>query len=235
MTSPATNPDVIHFLNHIDRQKAADRGFLDQISRAPKRFYLTTFLVVIWCGIFMAAAAMLVAKLPDPVALMQHQTRLIPYVFQIPMVVLVAAMLGRKFGTLAVLLYLIAGFAGLPVFAGGGGPGYFSQPSIGYLLSFVLVPWAIHPFLCKAFRNTGWLKGRSLWLIFAAILAVLTVHLCGVLGVGIHWALGHINMIQAGQWIHQLSWPVLIYDLAFCIVAVSIVRLIRVFFWFCLY
>ncbi|MBX5454887.1 MAG: biotin transporter BioY, partial [Acidobacteriia bacterium] len=37
----------------------------------------------------------------------------------------------------SVFAYLLAGFAGLPVFAGGGGPLYFVGPTAGYLVGFL--------------------------------------------------------------------------------------------------
>ena len=48
------------------------------------------------------------------------------------------AMVARPWrGFLAILLYLVVGFAGLPVFAGGAaGLGVLAKPSIGYLLAF---------------------------------------------------------------------------------------------------
>ncbi|WP_456411028.1 biotin transporter BioY [Oceanithermus sp.] len=54
-------------------------------------------------------------------------------------VLLVGAALGRRLGAQALVVYLAAGTAGLPVFAGGGaGPGWLLGPSGGYLLAFPL-------------------------------------------------------------------------------------------------
>ncbi|WP_293173931.1 biotin transporter BioY [Oceanithermus sp.] len=54
-------------------------------------------------------------------------------------VLLVGAALGRRLGAQALVAYLAAGAAGLPVFAGGGaGPGWLLGPSGGYLLAFPL-------------------------------------------------------------------------------------------------
>ena len=48
-----------------------------------------------------------------------------------------ALTLGPWRASLAVLLYLLLGLAGLPVFAGGGGPGYVFLPGFGFLLGFL--------------------------------------------------------------------------------------------------
>jgi biotin transport system substrate-specific component len=42
---------------------------------------------------------------------------------------------------MAVLVYILLGLLGIPVFAEGGGPGYILQPTFGYLVAFVLQAW----------------------------------------------------------------------------------------------
>jgi biotin transport system substrate-specific component len=67
-------------------------------------------------------------------------------------VLLIAALLGRVRGTLAVLSYLAEGATGLPVFAGGVGSFlYLAGPTGGYLLGFV--PAA---FIAGYLAEKGW-------------------------------------------------------------------------------
>lgn len=62
----------------------------------------------------------------------------VPIVLQNLFVLLAGLLLGKKWGTASVAIYLLAGAAGLPVFAGGtGGIGHFAGPTGGYLLGFV--------------------------------------------------------------------------------------------------
>ena len=50
------------------------------------------------------------------------------------------ALLGAKYGTLSVLIYLLLGAFGLPVFAGySGGFGSFVKPSSGYLIGYLFL------------------------------------------------------------------------------------------------
>ncbi len=50
--------------------------------------------------------------------------------------------LGRKFGTLSYILYLLLGLFGLPVFSGyTGGPGKFAGPTGGFLVGMILMCW----------------------------------------------------------------------------------------------
>lgn len=62
----------------------------------------------------------------------------VPFTLQTFAVFLVAGLLGAKCGTLAVLIYLLLGAVGLPVFSGfQGGPGALLGVTGGYLIGFV--------------------------------------------------------------------------------------------------
>ena len=68
----------------------------------------------------------------------------VPITLQTFGVLLVGALLGSRRGAFAVLLYLLVGLAGLPVFAeGAGGLATFAKPSVGYLLAFPLAAWLV--------------------------------------------------------------------------------------------
>lgn len=56
---------------------------------------------------------------------------------------LAGILLGPKWGALSQAVYVILGLAGLPVFTHGGGPGYFFQPSFGFLLGLVPSAWIV--------------------------------------------------------------------------------------------
>jgi len=63
----------------------------------------------------------------------------VPITLQTFGVLLCGAVLGARRGFLAVLLYLVVGAAGLPVFANGAaGLSVFTGPTVGYLLGFPL-------------------------------------------------------------------------------------------------
>jgi biotin transport system substrate-specific component len=67
-------------------------------------------------------------------------------------ILLVAVLLGSRRGTIAVVLYLLEGMAGLPVFAPIGlpGPARFFGPTAGYLLAYPPAAFV-----------TGWLTERT--------------------------------------------------------------------------
>lgn len=58
--------------------------------------------------------------------------------FQTVFVIMAGLVLGGADGALAVLVYLVMGLIGLPVFTQGGGVAYVVKPSFGYLLGFPL-------------------------------------------------------------------------------------------------
>ena len=61
----------------------------------------------------------------------------VPIVLQNLFVMLAGLLLGAKWGLASVLLYLLLGAVGLPVFAGGaGGAAHFLGPTGGYLLGY---------------------------------------------------------------------------------------------------
>ncbi len=63
----------------------------------------------------------------------------VPITLQTFGVLLSGAVLGARRGFLAVLLYIVVGAAGLPVFSGGGaGLGVLAGPSAGYIVGFPL-------------------------------------------------------------------------------------------------
>ena len=65
-----------------------------------------------------------------------------PFTLQFLMTSLAGRLLGPRWGTCAVAAYVVAGLAGLPIFAEGGGIGYIANPNFGYLVGFVLGTWA---------------------------------------------------------------------------------------------
>lgn len=63
------------------------------------------------------------------------------YTLQFMFTLLAGLILGGRLGAFAVGAYVLLGLMGVPVFASGGGPSYFLQPTFGYLLGFVLQAW----------------------------------------------------------------------------------------------
>ena len=68
----------------------------------------------------------------------------VPIVLQNFFVFLTGLLLGPRWGSASVAVYLLAGALGLPVFAGGtGGIGRFVGPTGGYLIGYLPAVWVI--------------------------------------------------------------------------------------------
>ena len=52
-------------------------------------------------------------------------------------------LLGSKKGAVSTLLYVLLGLFGLPIFTGGGGFWYVTQPTFGYFIGFILCAYLI--------------------------------------------------------------------------------------------
>lgn len=73
-----------------------------------------------------------------PAAHAKIEAEPVPYTMQVLMVLLTGLLLGPWRGGAAMALYAAVGFAGAPVFARGGGPGYFLAPTAGYIYGFIV-------------------------------------------------------------------------------------------------
>jgi len=97
----------------------------------------------------------------------------VPFTLQTFAVFLAVDLLGGKRGSLAVLVYLLLGAVGIPVFAGfGAGIGFLFGPTGGYLLGFLL-------------------SALIYWLVTAGLGAKLPVRICAMaLGLLVCYAFG---------------------------------------------
>ena len=97
----------------------------------------------------------------------------VPFTLQTFGVFLAVGLLGGKRGTLAVLVYLLLGAVGMPVFAGfNGGLGYMLGATGGYIVGFVLsalVMWGMEA-----------LPGKKTWVL--ALSMVLGLAVCYAFG-----------------------------------------------------
>lgn len=78
----------------------------------------------------------------------------VPITLQILFILMAGAMLGARWGTISVIVYLLLGIAGLPVFSGGSsGLGMLFGPTGGYLVGFVFGAF-VTGLLCDRYGNS---------------------------------------------------------------------------------
>ena len=98
---------------------------------------------------------------------------LVPATMQTFVVMFIGITLGHKLATLTVLLYLIEGSFGLPVFAKGGGVGYLLGPTGGYLIGFIFTA-----FFAGQINN----KKDPLVIFIYLLFSVSIIYILGLLG-----------------------------------------------------
>lgn len=144
----------------------------------------------------------------------------VPFTLQMLVVVLTAAALGSRRGTLVMLIYLAEGASGIPVFAKGGGLLYLLGPTAGYLWSYPLAAFVVG-WLCEM-----GLDRRFMTAILAMLPGMLILYVIGVPWLAI---VLHINLAQAFT-IGML--PFIPGDLAKLIIATALLptawRIVRV-------
>lgn len=89
----------------------------------------------------------------------------IPITLQVFFFLFIPALLGPAKGLMTIILYVIMGLIGLPVFAGGsGGIGSILSPSFGYIIGALIVAWIV---------GKGLLNYRNIW------------HTLGIMSIGL--------------------------------------------------
>lgn len=150
-------------------------------------------------------------------------TNIFYYIPQIPIVLMIAAILGPRLGIISVIVYIVAGLSGFPVFAGGGGINYYAQHGFGYILGFI-------PGMFMA-GNILSSKPRQFITFRAAIVGVTAVHFVGIFYLTTVLFLKRESIFAIFGWIWQLSGMQYFYDIIFAIVAILIGRLLRKALW----
>ncbi len=85
---------------------------------------------LILCSLFTALIVVgAFIKIPVPV---------VPFTLQFLFTTLAGLLLGSKQGMISVVVYMVLGLIGLPVFSEGGGIWYILKPSFGYIIGFCI-------------------------------------------------------------------------------------------------
>ena len=143
---------------------------------------LRDMLLIFTGSLFVAAMAQVRIPLPfTPV----------PLTGQTFAVLLAGITLGSKRGSASLMLYLVLGVIGLPVFAGGAsGLAILAGPTGGYLVGFLVAAWVVGRLAEHSLDR----KFRSMWLVFLAGEAV--IYLFGLPWLGLY--VGVSKVLVAG-------------------------------------
>ena len=154
--------------------------------------------------------------------ILHHFIKSYKYIPQIPVVFFIVALLGRKFGILSSLIYIILGLF-FPIFALGGGISYLFEYGFGYILAFIPAIF---------FAGTL-LKGKTdlLRIFLISLIGVLTIHILGILYMFFIATLRHAPMDLVTGWIMSQSGVRIIYDIFFAMIAIFLGRQARKLLW----
>lgn len=142
----------------------------------------------------------------------------VPFTLQLLFTTLAGLLLGARLGGISVLVYLLLGLIGLPVFAEGGGFGYVFQPTFGYLIGFAIGAFA-----------TGYIAHQ---VEVPSLKRMLTANFAGLF---IVYFLGLIYYYIIANYVINTpiaAWPLFLYgfilavpgDILICILAAFIAR-----------
>ena len=115
----------------------------------------------------------------------------VPMTLQPLAVLLVGAVFGARAGAAVILLYLAEGAIGLPVFASGAGLAYFTGPTAGYLLGFVLAAGLVGSAADRGWTRS-WVKGVAVMALATAVIYLL----------GVAWL---VTTVMGGNWLKALQ------------------------------
>lgn len=163
------------------------------------------------------------ANFKDP-AVYSHFLKHYRYIPQIPMIMFIVALLGRRFGITSVSLYIIVGLFFAPVFALGGGLGYVFQYGFGYILAYIPAV-----FFAGSILKSG-LTYRNM--AQATVVGVLTIHLVGILYMLFIATIQKESSALILGWISAQSGAKIIYDLILSFIAMVFAKLTKKVLWF---
>ena len=136
----------------------------------------------------------------------------VPIILSTLFAILSGLLLGSRWGSASMALYLLVGAIGLPVFAGGkGGFAHFLGPTGGYLFGYLVASW-ITGFISE--RS----QGRMILDIFAVITGSLTLY-----ALGVPW----LKMVTQMSWTKALMVGVLHFLIGDAIKASVVLGLAR--------
>ncbi len=146
------------------------------------------------------------------------------YIPQIPLVLFIAAILGARFGSLVIILYLLIGFFMWPVFALGGGLGYIKSYFFGYILGYFFA-------IVFASRVLYYDKFSYKSMLYASIIGVFAIHFCGILYTAILGMFHLVNFAFIKEALSTLNGDKIIYDLVFSFFFIALSIPVKGFLW----
>lgn len=163
-------------------------------------------------NVSLMAKAALIAGLTAATAIVAIPIGSVPVTLQVFFVLLAGLVLGPAYGALSMIVYMLLGIVGLPVFAGGAaGIGVVVGPSGGYLFGFILAAVVI---------GTIGLRGKNSisQLALAMGAGIIAIYTLGVAQLSLVLGMSLTQAFLAG------AAPFIIFDIIKAVAAVAVAR-----------
>ena len=144
------------------------------------------------------------------------------YIPQIPVILFVASMLGRKYSFIAISLYIILGLFFIPIFALGGGLSYMFKYTFGFIIAYIPSAFIISTILCKYNNFKSYVQ--------SAIVGVLIIHIIGVIYMITVLMFKHQTFNYITIWLSTSSGIKIFYDIIFSLIAVIVGKTIKILY-----
>lgn len=180
-------------------------------------FSLITLVLVVFCFFLIVIVTFTELKV---FIISNWELKQINYIPQIPIILFISGLLGKKYGTLSVLLYILTGLFLVPVFALGGGLDYILNFNFGYILGFIPGVY----FSAKIIEE----KTTLLRLFLANILGITCIHVLGIFYLTVIFLINHENINTIFNWISAQSFNNLQVDFILGLAAIIFGNFIKI-------
>ena len=147
----------------------------------------------------------------------------VKYIPQVPVIFFILGLLDKKYSIITVLLYIILGFVGYPIFAMGGGWRYIFQYGVGYILAYIPALFFAGSILNRKYKFTNILR--------AVIAGVVIINIIGALVLLLIACLKHENGLIIRNLLYSMSGFKFLYDIIFSIIAIYLSLLTKRVLW----
>lgn len=138
----------------------------------------------------------------------------IPFTMQTFAVFMTAILTGPVNGTVAVVLYILIGIVGVPVFSAfQSGPGVVLGATGGFIVGFVFIT-LIGGFFCRKFR------GNTVFSVIGLLAGLLCCYVTGVMW----YAYGYLDSADIGVVLSTTVLPYIVPDILKCVLAVIVAK-----------
>lgn len=167
-------------------------------------FSLLVLVLVFFCFFLIVIATFTQLKI---FKISDWHLKQIEYIPQIPVIMFISGLLGKRYGTLAVLVYIFTGLFLVPVFALGGGLDYVLNFNFGYILGFLPAVY----FSARVIFE----KITLLRLFLSNLLGISIIHILGIFYLTVCLLIEKENLQTIANWINAMSLNNLLIDFLF--------------------